>query len=128
MSQIIYNTEKLRAYEGLGMLCRYAGKSDGWCDELWQSMLVDAELYSEFLYYLEHHSFADRMKVSGYSLTDCYVWQLEKYNLAKDTGKNTLNCNKEEMVLQAFRTMAEMKNNPAYFEKKFREGSGMDRE
>lgn len=128
MSQIIYSTEKIKAYEGLKKLCEYAGESEAWCNELWMSLLTDVELYREFLYYLEHHSFADHMKVSGYSLTDCYVWQLERYNLAKDTGKNTASCNKEEMVLQAFHTMAGMKNDPSYFKRKFSEGSGMDRE
>lgn len=128
MSQIICGTEKIKVYEGLKMLCEYAGKSAEWCDGLWITILTDYELYGEFLYYLEHHSFADRMKVAGYSLTDCYVWQMERYNLAKDTGKNTESCNKEEMVLEAFRTMAGIKKNPAYYRQKMSEGSGMDKE
>lgn len=128
MSPIICAAEKIKAYEALEMLCEYAGKSAQWRDELWIMILTDYELYGEFLYYLEHHSFADRMKTLGYSLTDCYVWQIERDNLAKDTGKNTESCNKEEMVLEAFWTMAQMKKNPDYYRRKLSEGAGMDRE
>ena len=126
MSQIIYDTEKIKAYEGLKMLCEYTGKPESWCNELWLAMLTDYELYREFIYFLEHHSFADHMKVSGYSLTDFYVWQLERYNLTRDIGKNPESCNKEEMVLQAFQTMAAMKKDPDYYIRKLDEGSGMD--
>lgn len=128
MAQIILDSEKIKAYEGLKMLCEYAGKPRKWRDELWLNMLSDYELYKEFVYYLEHHSLADYMKVEGYSLTDFYVWQMEKYNLASDSGKNTERCNKEEMVLQAFKAMAGMKKNPDYYKRKLSEGSGMDKE
>lgn len=127
MSHIICGTEKIKVYEGLKALCEYAGKSEEWCNELWLNILTDYELYGEFLYYLEHHGFADHMKAAGYSLTDCYVWQMERYNLAQDTGKNTEKCNKEEMVLQAFRTMAQIKKNPDYYIRKLSEGAGMDK-
>ena len=128
MSQIICATEKIKVYEGLQRLCEYAGKDIRWCDGLWLAMLNDEDLYEEFLYYLEHHSFADRMKAAGYSLTDIYVWQMQQYNLISDTGKNTESCNKEAMVLQAFQTMTRMKKDPAYYTGKLREDAGMDRE
>ena len=127
MSQIILGTEKVKAYQGLSMLCEYAGKNEEWCNELWLAILTDYELYGEFLYYLEHHCFADHIKTAGYSLTYIYVWQMGQDNLIRDTGKNTASCNKEEMVLQAFRTMADMKKEPSRYEKKLAEDSGMDR-
>lgn len=126
MSDIIYGTEKIRAYDGLLRLCEYAGCTDAWCDELWNEMLFDRELYDEFVHYLEHHVPADTMKVCGYSLTDLYVWQMERYNLQRDSGKNTEQCNKERLVLQAFRSMADMKKNPDNFIKKLKDGAGMD--
>ena len=128
MTQIIFDSGKIKAYEGLKMLCEYSGKSSEWCDGLWMDMLNDYELYEEFVYYLEHHAPADHMKVEGYSLTDFYVWQMERYNLAGDIGKNTAECNKEEMILQSFKAMAEMKKNPEYYKRKFTDGSGMDKE
>lgn len=127
MMPIIVATEKIKAYEGLQMLCEYAGQQDAWREALWQELLKDGELYAEFVYYLENHGFADRMKVEKYSLTDIYVWQMERFNLAWDSGKNTENCNKEKMVLQAFKTMADMKKAPDYYRKKLGEGVGMDK-
>ena len=128
MSQIILGTEKVKAYQGLSMLCEYAGKSGEWCNELWLAILTDHELYGEFLYYLEHHCFEDNIKAAGYSLTDLYVWQMGQDNLLRDTGKNTASCNKEEMVLQAFWTMAEMRKDPSRYEKKLTEDFKNDRE
>ncbi|MDE6389371.1 MAG: hypothetical protein K2L82_16445 [Lachnospiraceae bacterium] len=127
MSGIIYGTEKIRAYDGLVRLCEYAGCTEAWCDELWNEMLSDRELYDEFVYYLEHHIPSDAMKVYGYSLTDLYVWQMEKYNLRRDSGKNTEQCNKEAMVLQAFRALADIKKNPDVFLKRLNDGAGMDK-
>lgn len=127
MSGIIYGTEKIRAYDGLMRLCEYTGYSSAWCDGLWNEMLWDKELYDEFVYYLEHHIPADHMKVCGYSLTDLYVWQMERYNLQRDSGKNTAQCNKEEMILRAFRMMADMKKNPDVFIKRLNDGMGMDK-
>ena len=127
MTDIVYGTERVRAYDGLARLCEYAGRDSAWCDALWQEMLLDRELYQEFVYYLENHMPADQMKVQGYSLTDLYVWQMERYNLRRDTGKNTESCNKEEMILMALWMMAELTKCPEKFLRKLDEGAGMDR-
>lgn len=127
MSDIIYGTEKIRAYDGLVRLCEYAGCTGAWCDELWSEMLSDKELYDELVYYLEHHTPLDAMKVNGYSMTDLYVWQMEKYNLQRDSGKNTEQCNKEGLVLRALQALADMKKNPDIFMKRLNDGAGMDK-
>lgn len=127
MSNIVYKNATIRVYDSLVRLCDYAGKSAEWCDKLWQEMLDDKEIYDEFVYYLEHHVPGDLMKVRGYSLTDLYVWQIEQYNLHGDSGKNTVCCNKEEMVLQALWMLAEMKKNPDGYLGKLDRGAGMDK-
>ena len=124
---VIYDGNRVAVYDGLRRLCAYANRRTQWCDELWADMLKDQELFDEFLYYLKHHDFSDRMKVSGYSMTDLYVQQLEHFNLKQDTGKNTAACNKEEMVLEAFYTMAQLKKNPDNLTRKWQEGFGMDK-
>lgn len=123
---IFFDQSRLKVYDGLGRLCEYAGQSGEWCNMLWSELLVDQELYEAFVYYLEHHGLAEAPKCAGYSLTDCYVWEMEQDNLRRDTGKNTAQCNKEEMVLRAFMTMAKMKRSPEEFIKKFQDGRGMD--
>ncbi|MCI9314981.1 MAG: hypothetical protein HFI57_08360 [Lachnospiraceae bacterium] len=127
MSNIIYSTSTIRAYDGLLRICEYTGRTSKWCDELWQEILSDRELYEEFVYYLEHHVPGDLIRIQGYSLTDLYVWQMEQYNLRGDSGKNTAHCNKEEMMLQAFWTLAKMKKEPEAFLGKLDKGMGMDR-
>lgn len=123
---IIFDQSRLKVYDGLSRLCEYAGKSGEWCNILWSELLVDAQLYDAFVYYLEHHELSELPKCEGYSLIDCYVWEMEQDNLRRDTGKNTAQCNKEEMVLHAFMTMAKMKRAPEDFIKKFCDGKGMD--
>lgn len=127
MSHIVYDNAAIRVYDGLVRLCDYAGKPIAWCDALWQEMLEDSQLYEEFVYYLEHHLPGDMMKVRGYSLTDLYVWQIEQYNLRRDSGKNTAGCNKEDMMLQAFDMLARMKKNPDDYLGKLDKGAGMDK-
>lgn len=124
---MIYDGNHVAAYDGLRKLCEYVGRPVQWCDELWSFMLADRELFGEFMYYLNHHVFADGMKVSGYSMTDLYVQQLDRYNIRQDSGKNTAACNKEEMVLDAFEAMAKLKRESDQSTRKWQEGFGMDK-
>jgi hypothetical protein len=123
---ILYDARKIKALEYLNELSEYAGLSSEWADRLWTMMLTDNDLYDEFVYYLEHHTFRDEYKISGYSLSDIYVWQMDKYNLIREIGKNPEHCNKETMVLNAFMTMAQMKSDPEKYVKRLESGRGND--
>ncbi len=107
-------------------LGEYAGKEERWVSELWEALVLDEELMKEFMYYLDHHTLLDQVKCRGYALTDLYVWQMDRYNLIRDIGKNTSCCNKEAMVLNAFWAMVEMKKDPDTYVKRLTEGRGMD--
>lgn len=126
MAGIIFDNSRLKVYENLGALCRFAGESQEWCDVLWQELMLDQGLYEEMLYYMQHNTLNDRLTCCGYTLIDLFVWQMDKYNLLHDTGKNTAECRKVDMVLRAFETMAQMKKNPEEYLKRFEEGRGMD--
>lgn len=123
---IVYDARYLRAYEGLTALGEYAGKQTPWLDALWADMLGNAGLMKEFIYYLDHHMLLDEMKCEGYALTDLYVWQMDRYNLIRDVGKNTEMCNKEAMVLNAFASMAELVKHPEDMVRRLSAGRGMD--
>lgn len=127
MTGVIYDSSKIKVYENLGALCNLAGESQEWCDALWQELLADPELYGELLYFMQNRAICGRMNCQGYTLTDLFIWQMDRYNLLHDTGKNTVECRKVDMVLRAFWTMAEMKKDPEKFRKRFDEGRGMDR-
>lgn len=103
-----------------------ADESEEWCNQLWEELLCSQELFEELVFYLEHHYIRDQVQCEGYGLTDLYIWQMNKYNILGDSGKNTDTCNKDRMVLHAFHDMAEMKKNPAVYVKKMTLGRGMD--
>lgn len=126
MAGILYDARRIKAYEGMLALGELAGEDKQWCDGLWEEIIFDAELLEEFVYYLENHSLLDKIRCEGYGLTDLYIWQMNRYNIIGDTGKNTAACNKERMVLHAFSDMAAMKKNPAVYVKRMTLGRGMD--
>ncbi len=123
---ILFDQSRLKAYDGLTRLCRFAGETEEWQQALWNALLFDRGLYDAFVYYLEHHALPDVPKCGAYSLTDCYVWQIEQDNLRRDTGKNTASCNKEDMVLRSFMMMADMQKRPEDYRKKLSDWKGMD--
>ncbi len=123
---IVYDARRIRAYEGLQALGEYAGKEASWLDALWAGIVSDEALLREFMYYLDHHGFLDALKCEGYALTDLYVWQMDRYNLVREIGKNTECCNKEAMVLNAFYAMYLMQKDPAVYVKRLTSGEGMD--
>lgn len=123
---IVYDARRIKAYEGLLALGEYAGKDLEWLGTLWTELVSDSGLMKEFMYYLDHHTFLDETKCSGYGLTDLYVWQMDRYNLIRDIGKNTSTCNKEAMVLNAFKTMIDMQKEPETYLKRLTAGIGMD--
>ncbi|MCR5421290.1 MAG: hypothetical protein K6E98_09795 [Lachnospiraceae bacterium] len=124
---ILYDARKLKALDFLNDLCEYAGKDEDFINILWQEFLCDEELYREYLYYADHHTFLDEMKVCGYSMSDLYVWQMDRYNIVRELGKNPMACNKESLVLNAFKEMANMKRDPATYIKRIQSGKGNDR-
>lgn len=126
MNGIIYDARKIKAYECLLVLGEYAGKEEQWLGVLWECLLSDMGQMREFMYYLDHHTFCDEDRCKGYGLTDLYVWQMDRYNLIRDIGKNTECCNKEAMVLNAFWAMQQMKKDPDTYLRRLTSGEGMD--
>lgn len=124
---ILYDARKLKALEFLTDLSAYAGKNDDFVKDLWNELLADADLYNEFVYYADNHTFLDELKIRGYSMSDLYVWQMDKYNIVRELGKNPTACNKETLVLNAFLEFANMKRDPDEYVKRIESGKGNDR-
>lgn len=127
MQGILYDATKVKICQAFYEICEYAELSKEWVDELWRDTLIHKEIYDEMVYYIEHHTFQDHVKVCGYTLCDLYVWQMNRYNLIKDTGKNPRSCNKEKMAMQAFRTMIELIKNPEEYSRRLEYGQGTDK-
>ena len=124
---IIIATSKIKAFETFCTLCRQNGYEDAWIDALWGDIITDEDMYAELVYFLSNHTLKDSVKIAGYSLSDLYVFQMNKYNLIREIGKNPRECNKERMVLNAFRMMIDMKSDPETYVKRLEEGKGEDR-
>jgi hypothetical protein len=123
----VYDASKIKVCQGCYAICEYAEFEKEWTDRLWADIISNGDIYEEFVYYIEHHTFMDRLKIGGYSLSDLYVFQMDKYNLISEVGKNPVTCNKERMVMKAFRMLADMKKEPERYVKWLEEGRGEDR-
>ncbi len=126
MAGIIYDARRVKVYEGLSALGEIAGEPQEWCDKLWEDILGAPDLFEELVFYLEHHYLTENVKCCGYSLIDLYVWQMNRYNIIGDSGKNTDACNKDRMVLKAFRDMIEMRKSPDAYIRRLTLGREMD--
>ena len=87
MPGIVYDARKIKAYEGLLTLGVYADREESWLNTLWEGLVREEEMMEEFMFYLDHHTFLDAYKCGNFSMTDLYVWQINRYNLIGDTGK-----------------------------------------
>lgn len=111
MGNIIIASEKLKLFDLVEKWAEYAGYSEEWCSKFWQDLLLNHEVYEEFLYYIDNEDFLCKYSYDGQFITDIFVWEMRKYNIKTDRGKNYADCDKVEMVLNAFRTMLDMKEN-----------------
>lgn len=127
MPGIIYDTSMVKICEAFYQICDYAEFEREWSDDLWMDIITSGPVLEELIYYIENHTFLDKLKVLGYSMCDLYVWQMSRYNLIQDIGKNSGSCNKERMVMKAFRTMINMVKAPEKYRKRLERGEGMDR-
>ena len=127
MANIILDPRKLKAFEWLSCICSDLGKDENFQAYVWEGILESDDLFNELLYFIDNHTILDKVCVQGYSMTDIYVYSLENNNLFFDTGKNTLNCNKDEMVLNTFKVMIDLMRDPERTITKLEEGRGMDK-
>ena len=127
MQGIVYDATRVKVCKAFYEICDYAEFARERTDALWMEILSRKQVYRELVYYIAHHTFSDQLKVCGYGLCDLYVWQMNRYNLIKDTGKNPRTCNKEKMAMQAFETLVALIKNPQENLKKLEYGQGKDR-
>jgi len=113
MGNIIIASEKLKLFEVVENWSQYAGYSVEWQNKFWQDLLLNKDVYEEFLYYIDHNDFLCKYACNGQYITDIFIWEMRKFNIKTDRGKNYADCDKAEMVLNAFRTMLDMKENGA---------------
>ncbi len=124
---ILLDARRILALEAFEQIGAYAERDKEWLDTLWTELLEEPVLMREFMYYVDHHTFSGEALCRGYGMTDLYVFQMSRYNLIRDIGKNPTGCNKEFLALGAFHDMYCMLKNPEKYVEKLSDGPGMDR-
>lgn len=111
MANIIIASEKIKLFEIVKSYSEYAGYTNEWAEEFWQDLLLNKGIYDEFLYYIDKNDFLCKYSIDGQYITDVFIWEMRKFNIKTDRGKNYADCDKAEMILNAFRTMLNMAKN-----------------
>ena len=117
-----------KLYEYARKLCEDAHEEDGALDVFWNRIKSYPEVMREFEYYREHNDFLCELKVSGITVADILVWQIDRFKAALDEGKFALKYNGPHMVLAAFYTMCEVIDDPQKFTSRFSSETGSDYE
>lgn len=123
---IILDSRRIKAYECLGELGKIAYMDEGFLEELWGEFLLNDDLMAAFMYYLDNHTFYDNIKCKGYGLTDLYFYNMRRYEIRQDIGKNYADCDKEALALRTFMLMAKMIKDPDKYLPVLESGPGMD--
>lgn len=113
-------------YSHIASMCEKAGEPEGAADVFYSNIVNSPELIKEFEYYAENRDFLCEYKVSGLSVADILVWQVDRFKAALDEGKFELKYNGPHMVLAAFNTMCDVEKNPSRYLQRFRAESGSD--
>lgn len=115
-----------KAYEWAQALCYYAGEDEEFLTNFWRMLKQSPEIYKEFLHYLEYQQFRCEYKVSGYSVVDIMVWQMDHFKAQMDRGKDDMKNNGDKMLLMAFDTLLRMEQNPEHYVNLMQTETGTD--
>ncbi len=120
--------DEKQLYEYARSLCERANEEDGVLDEFWNRISAYPKLMEEFEYYSKNNDFCCKLCVSGITVADILVWQIDRFKAALDEGKFALKYNGPHMVLAAFYTMADVIDHPEKFTSRFSSETGSDYE
>ncbi len=119
-----------RVYQWAKDLCAGAGENEIFLKEFWEALTKSQGIYEEFAYYLERQTFLCAYKVSGYSVVDIMVWQIDHFKANLDFSKSgaayTGGQNGDRMLLMAFDTMLKMEQDPEKYVTLLRSETGTD--
>lgn len=112
MSEIYYDDHMVGIFGMVANFCYAQGFDKQWVNKLWNGLQEDSSLYNEFIHYFNTGEVIGTYEISGYSVLDCFIWRMEHYSLTHDVGRTDGACDKMIMVLLAFETMIDLKQDP----------------
>ncbi|MCM1134224.1 MAG: hypothetical protein NC400_01490 [Clostridium sp.] len=107
-------------------LCTRAGENEAFAEAFQEKLKKNKEIYEEFVYYVTHGNFACKAKVEGYTVVDVMVWQMDHFKARLDRDNSGTRQNGDRMVLLAFDTLLNMKENPQKYIYKMQSETGTD--
>lgn len=107
-------------------LCSYAGENDVFARDFYERLIKDEEICGEFVYYMEHGSFACKAKVCGYTVVDVMIWQIDHFKAWLDRDTTGTKQNGDRMLLLAFDTLLKMRSEPEKYIQKMQSETGTD--
>lgn len=126
MSEIFYDDHMLGIFGMVANYCYGKGFDKEWVNRFWEGLQEQPDLYEEFIHFFNTHEILGKYKLHGFSVLDTFVWQMEYDSLEHDKGRNGDTCDKDEMILQAFSHMIDLKHNPEQWTKILSEDQRMD--
>ncbi len=114
------------AREWAEALCFYAGEDSAFFEGFWSALKESQPLYREFVYYLENHNFLCEYRISGYTIVDIMVWQMDHFKAQLDRGHDDMKQNGDKMLLMAFDTMLKMEKQPEKYINLMQSETGTD--
>ena len=125
----VNDEEQVGAFNFALELARNAEVTSDFFAKFWNTLVRYRDVYEEFLYYMKNKDFLCKVKVEGYTLVDIMVYQVDHFKAAMDrVDMKKYKYNGEFMVLMAFNTLLEMKENPSEYVYKMQHDSGIDSE
>ncbi|MCM1174804.1 MAG: hypothetical protein NC341_07095 [Blautia sp.] len=107
-------------------LCFYAGEDRAFLEQFWSALTESAPVYREFVHYLENRDFLCEYRISGYTVIDIMVWQMDHFKAGMDRGHDDMKNNADKMLLMAFDTMLKMEKQPEKYVRLMQTETGTD--
>lgn len=107
-------------------LCDCAGETPEEAEGFWEKLNKVPELLQEYAYFYEHQEFLCSYKIENFTLADILIWQMDHFRSRMDRLDNENRYNKNKLILETFRTMLEMRENPEKIMREFASETGTD--
>lgn len=107
-------------------LAEQAGESTDYAEELWERIAASGGLLRELAYYHDYGDFLCEYKVSGYTVADILVWQVDHFKAYLDRPMEMNRYHRERLLLVTFDIMSRMERDPEPYVSKMRGETGTD--
>jgi len=106
--------------------CEDAGLKPDFAQDYCKKLFADEGMCEEWKYFSKTGNFLCKEKISGYSVVDILIWQMDHFRATMDRDNSRTKQNKDRMVLLAFDTFMKMKKNPEDYLQKLTGETGTD--